>query len=645
MAIQQHRRQYTQLHMSPYNSDAGRAEKELGETLSGIGQVLASAAKTVKTVGAYDEERQKRIEDEKAKAAGLTGTGGTLTDEAQAKLADAQLGAFEELSTINNRIREKYRDAPDGEKMNAELHDAYETVRSKYEQDLDSAALKSFRKGIDSNMKEFVRANYSDARSRKAAIASKKERELKKQVSDAQQAAIYNAGRQGAPLQEVASRIIPEELQKNPNMPVSPAVKRQVEAIPALYVAGAIDKPAYDEYDANGQLEAPGIISQEQVVAPINFDKIIDDYYDKVIDDIDALPGLTDYQRKKFTEKADLAREMRKQDFARYMGEYKRGATADFMRDPQSDMLDSALFHRAPDGFIDTQTDEQLGENLDGGTQPKIQWEETPVKKEMQRMADNAYKPSKASTPKVKTAARVVKKLQIPEALDESEMEQQSEFALKNVNDVLEDPTTTNEERIAARKIAANSLEDPEVRQQTNELFAKAQILDMYADLFGKDIETDEAFDVIDGLTGITREGTKFERTERSPEERAKDPWWKRHKYDVKVTPGKAKDFDYNAADERNRAKYNLVRDTYLNVLDSAAKGEMDKANAFIDNLPYNVAKINYGGQLSAGMIDQFRVIDQEGDLQKRPEFMYKGYNFEYLGMDKTGVILARRKL
>lgn len=646
MAIQQHRRQYTQLKMSSYNSDAGRADKEMGQTLSGLGQVLASAGDTAKTIGKYQEVAQERIEDEEAKKAGRTGRGGGLTDEAQAKLSDAQLSAFEELSAINNRIREKYRDNPDGEKMNAELHDAYESVRQKYEKDLDSAALKAFRKGVDSNMREFIRANYSDARSRKAAIAAKKERELKQRVADAQQSAIYNAGRRGSPIEDIAAQVIPEELQQNPNMPVSDEVKRQVEAIPALYVAGMIDKPAYDTYDDNNQLDAQGIIPAEQVVAPVNFDKIIDDYYDRVIEDIDALPGLTEYQRKKFTEKADLAREMRKQDFARYLGEYKRGATADFMRDPQSDMLDSALFHSAPDGFVEgAATVDEQGVAIDSGTEPKIQWEEKPVKKEMQRLADNAYKPSKATAPKVRTAAKVVKKLQIPEAIDESEMEQQSEIALRNVNDVLEDPTTTNEERMAVRKIAANALEDPEIRQQTNELFAKAQILDMYADLFGKDVETDEAFDVIDGLTGIKREGTKFERVERSQEEIAKDPWWKRHKYDTKVILGKAKDFDYNAADERNRAKYKLVRDTYLNVLDAAANGEMDKANAFIDNLPYNIAKINYGGQLSAGMIDQFRIIDQEGELQKRPEFMYKGYNFEYLGMDKTGVILARRKL
>lgn len=644
MAIQQHRRQYTQLKMSPYNSDAGRAEKELGQTLSGLGQVLASAGDTAKTIGKYQEVAQERIEDEEAKKAGRTGRGGGLSDEAQAKLSDAQLSAFEDLSAVNNRIREKYRDNPDGEKMNAELHDAYESIRQKYEKDLDSAALKAFRKGVDSNMREFIRANYSDARSRKAAIAAKKERELKQRVADAQQSAIYNAGRRGAPIEDIAAQVIPEELQQNPNMPVSDEVKRQVEAIPALYVAGMIDKPAYDTYDDNNQLDAQGIIPAEQVVAPVNFDKIIDDYYDRVIEDIDALPGLTENQRKKFAEKADLAREMRKQDFARYLGEYKRGATADFMRDPQSDMLDSALFHSAPDGYVEPEITQEmlqpyldegysedeaieyiqhgdpLGAETDSGTEPKIQWEEKPVKKEMQRLADNAYRPSKATEPRVRTAAKVVKKLQIPEAIDEAEMEQQSETALRNVNDVLEDPTTTNEERIAVRKIAANALEDPEIRQQTNELFAKAQILDMYADLFGKDIETDEAFKI-------------------SPEENYRTGIMR----DFKTK--KVADFNFSVASERNKAKYNLVRDTYMNVLQAAAKGDFEAANGYIDALPYNVAKINYGGQLSASMIEQFRIIDQDGEQQKRPEFMFKGYNFEYLGMDKTGVILARRRL
>lgn len=620
MAIQQHRRQYTQLKMSPTNSMAGQGEKELGQTLSGIGQLLAATGKTVGKIGDYKEVETKRIEDEEAKAAGRTGRGGGLTDEAEAKLADAQLSAFEELSAANNRIREKYRDNPDGEKMNAELKDAYESVRGKYEQDLDSAALKAFRKGVDSNMREFIRANYTDSRSRKAAIAAKKEKALKDKIATAQQSAIYNAGRKGAPIEEVAAQIVPKELQENPNMPVSPEVKRQVEAIPALYVAGAIDKPAYDSYDDDGNLDAEGIIPAQDIHAPVNFDKKIDDYYDRVIEDIEALPGLTDYQKKKFTEKADLAREMRKQDFHRYLGEYKTGATADFIRDPQSDMLDSALFHSMPEGYVEPeQPDDSMGTVVDGGTSPKIQWEEKPIKKEMQRLADNAYKPSTAPTPNVATAATVVHKLQIPEALDADEMEVQSEVALHNVNEVLEDPATTNEERIAVRQISANSLEDPEYRAAANQLFAKAQILDLYAGLFDEAAETDNEF---------------------------KPGKWNKYNSGImtEFKSGK-KSFNFTQASEKNRQKYKLVRDTYLNVLQSAAKGDMESANEMIDALPYNVAKINYGGMVSPSMIDQFRAIDADGTQTVKPQFMYKGYNFEYLGMDKTGVILARRKL
>lgn len=643
MAIQQHRRQYTQLKMSPYNSTAGQGEEEIGKTLSGIGQLLAETGKTVGKIGDYKEIEAKRIEDEEAKAAGRTGRGGGLTDEAEAKLADAQLGAFEDLSAANNRIREKYRDNPDGEKMNAELRDAYESVRSKYEKELDSAALKAFRKSVDSNMREFIRANYTDSRSRKAAIAAKKEKALKEKIATAQQSAIYNAGRKGAPIEEVAAQIVPKELQENPNMPVSPEVKRQVEAIPALYVAGAIDKPAYDSYDDDGNLDVEGIIPAQDIHAPVNFDKKIDDYYDRIIEDIEALPGLTDYQKKKFTEKADLAREMRKQDFHRYLGEYKTGATADFIRDPQSDLLDSALFHNMPDGYVEPEITEErlkpyldegysedeaieyiqhgdpLGAETDSGTEPKIQWEEKPIKKEMQRLADNAYKPSTAPTPNVATAATVVHKLQIPEALDVDEMETQSEIALHNVNEILEDPATTNEERIAVRQISANSLEDPEYRAAANELFAKAQILDLYAGLFDESAETDDEF---------------------------KQNKWNKYNSGI-MTEFKSgeKTFNFTQASERNRQKYKLVRDTYLNVLQSAAKGDIESANEMIDALPYNVAKINYGGMISPGMIDQFRVIDADGTQTVKPQFMYKGYNFEYLGMDKTGVILARRKL
>lgn len=795
--IKQHRREQITLHMSPYNSMAGQGMKEMGQTLSGLGQTLAKVGQAANTLGQYDEHRQKQLEDEAAKAAGKTGRGGGLTDEAQAKLADAQLSAFEELQAVNNRIREKYRDNPDGEKMNTELREAFDAINEKYTNEVDSAAVKTFRNSMNSNMKELIRANYSDARSRKAAIAAKKERELKKRVDDAQQKAIYSAGRQGEPIEEVAARVIPKELQENPNMPVDAATKKQVEAIPALYISGQIDKPAYDTYDENGNLDTQGIIPEEQIHAPVNFDKVIDDYYDNIEQNIDELPGLSDKQKKEFKDKANYARDNKKQDFARYLGEYKRGATADFIKDPQSDMMDSALFHEMPDGYIEPeitqdrlqpyldegysedeaieyiQHGDPLGAETDSGTEPKIQWEEKPIKKEMQRLADNAYKSSQATTPRIDSAAMVVHKMQIPDALDETEMEEQSETALRNVNDVLEDPQTTNEEREAARKIVANALEDPATRAKTNELFQKAQVLDLYRSLFDEAPETDLAPDPIYEITDKNMGQTGLGGVEFKPDDEkqaARDAIKEEDLYDLfdKMDSGKVKrhwvfdinydgkhfgnrdarlventlneereaineikrvdvnmtmrgmtkdqaldnvykqnpeywqdremverayeeskdddrgllyetvrdlsvakakanfrgnyikgkdesryyagkkgtpSFDFNKASERNRQKYKLVRDTYLGVMQMAANGDLDGASNLIDALPYNVAKINYGGQLSEDLIEQFRAIDQSGEQQVRPQFMYKGYSFEYLGMDKTGTVIARRKL
>lgn len=795
--IKQHRREQITLHMSPYNSNAGQGLKAAGQTLSGLGQTLAKVGQAAGTLGQYEEHRQKMIEDEEAKAAGKTGRGGGLTDEAQAKLADAQLNAFQELQAVNNRIREKYRDNPDGEKMNEELRSAFDAINEKYTGEVDSAAVKTFRNSMNSNMKELIRANYSDARSRKAAIAAKKEKDLKKYVNDAQQKAIYNAGRQGQPIEEVAARVIPKELQENPNMPVDAETKKQVEAIPAMYISGQIDKPAYDTYDEEGNLETQGIVPEEKIHAPVNFDKVIDDYYDNIEQNIDELPGLSDKQKKEFKDKANYARDNKKQDFARYIGEYKRGATADFIKDPQSDMMDSALFHEMPDGYVEPEITQEmlqpyldegysedeaieyiqhgdpLGAETDSGTEPKIQWEEKPIKKEMQRLADNAYKSSEATTPRVDSASMVVHKMQIPDALDETEMEQQSETALKNVNDVLEDPLTTNEEREAARTIVANALEDPETRAKTNELFAKAQILDLYRSLFDEAPETDlypeielELMDKNMGQTGLS--GVEFQPN--ADNQKARDEKddatyerlfddvasgkVKRHwVFDVNTEYGKfspksvkaienalveedkavaeikrvdvnmtmrnmtkdqaldyvykqnpefwqdkemvervydeskdddrglmyetvrdlsmamARDkfkayylagdktryfnagkkgepsFDFNKASERNRQKYKLVRDTYLGVMQMAKNKDFDGANALIESLPYNVAKINYGGQLSPELIDRFHIIDQSGKQEVAPQFMYRGYSFEYLGMDKTGTILARRKL
>lgn len=162
---------------------------------------------------------------------------------------------------------------------------------------------------------------------------------------------------------------------------------------------------------------------------------------------------------------------------------------------------------------------------------------------------------------------------------------------------------------------------DPEFRDSLTKTIAAANILDHYAELFSPDIaETDKEFQ-------------KGWRT--TPIESGIMRDWK---------SGKVVDFNYDVASEKNKAKYRLVRDTYINAMADVANEDIESANKKIFALPYNVAFINYDGKIKQEDIARFMQKDAKGD-NTPVEFQYNGYTFQYLGVDKTGTILAKRRL
>ncbi len=172
------------------------------------------------------------------------------------------------------------------------------------------------------------------------------------------------------------------------------------------------------------------------------------------------------------------------------------------------------------------------------------------------------------------------------------------------------------------QNITNNVINNPDYKAQTQYTMAlaKANILDHYADLFSTEIpETDKEL--------------------QKPKETT--PIYSGVMRDFKTK--KVVDFNYAMASEKNKAKYNLVKDTYLNVMNDMASGDFESANNKIFELPYNVAYINYEGKVAPDLIKKFIQHDKTGD--KPVEFMYNGYSFEYLGIDPTGTIKAKRRL
>lgn len=172
------------------------------------------------------------------------------------------------------------------------------------------------------------------------------------------------------------------------------------------------------------------------------------------------------------------------------------------------------------------------------------------------------------------------------------------------------------------QNITNNIMNDPDYKAQTQQIMAlaKANILDHYAELFSPDVpETDKELQKPMDTTPIAS-GVM-----------------------VDFKTKKAVDFNYAAASEKNKEKYNLVKNTYLGVMNDMSIGKFDDANEKIFALPYNVAKINYEGKLSPEIIAKFMEKDKKGGSPV--EFMYNGYSFEYLGIDPTGTIRAKRRL
>ena len=172
------------------------------------------------------------------------------------------------------------------------------------------------------------------------------------------------------------------------------------------------------------------------------------------------------------------------------------------------------------------------------------------------------------------------------------------------------------------QNITNNVVNNPDYKAQTQYTMAlaKANILDHYADLFSTEIpETDKELQKPEHTTPIASGVMRDFKTK------------------------KVADFQYANASPENRAKYNLVKDTYLSVMGYMSAGDFEKANNEIFALPYRVATFNYGNKISPELIEKFMQHDKTGG--KPVEFMYNGYSFEYLGIDPTGTIKAKRRL
>lgn len=101
----------------------------------------------------------------------------------------------------------------------------------------------------------------------------------------------------------------------------------------------------------------------------------------------------------------------------------------------------------------------------------------------------------------------------------------------------------------------------------------------------------------------------------------------------------------YNAQANKAIVKYKTFANYNKMALVAALQGNIDESNAIIERRPYALAEIEYAGVLgfNTDNLDKFYEYDTGDKSGKRPQFMYNGTNFEYLGMNPDGTIIGRR--
>lgn len=269
------------------------------------------------------------------------------------------------------------------------------------------------------------------------------------------------------------------------------------------------------------------------------------------------------------------------------------------------------------------------------------------IKESLSLYQENSSSVKENMFPTMEGTIESLKQIQAFALSDKQKPAEKIELALNTVNSIHEEPVTQQQYE-EANSIMYAALSEPENSKQLENTMAllSATILDNYAELF-PDFEemaelekkTDKDFRDYSSLgvqSGIEKESSWEDGSNQKTLTYPELP---------KGLKTKAKSFNWDKADEKSKAKYNLLRDTYGAVQTDMSVGNFEGANQKLFALPYNIAKINYGGRLSPATIDQFMEIDLDGKQSVYPQFSYNGYTFQYMGIDKTGIILAKRIL
>lgn len=306
--------------------------------VSGLTQGIKDAANIVDAVSDYQrvQERQQQALD-KADLEADT-----------AKIYDADNNTLNDLGVAQAEIQEQYRNAPNLQKMNDALKDKYNTIVQKYAEGLTPAGAEHYLKLANSELQNRMRQNETFYKTRSAALAKSNELKLANTIDANIDNDVIRAGLMGEPYSNIGINIKEGgRYELSPDEALLPeSAKKKAASISNKYYLAALDRPVLDQYDENGDLAFPGIVSSDKLQIPFDIyngaEQEINDYYDNIVAQADANPNLSASQKNKIANQAEAQKIAKMRQFDRALKGEQERTLADFLVMPDSEILEQA---------------------------------------------------------------------------------------------------------------------------------------------------------------------------------------------------------------------------------------------------------------------------------------------------------------
>lgn len=263
-----------------------------------------------------------------------------------AKIYDADNNTLNDLGVAQIKIQDQFKDAPDLQKMNDALKDEYSQITQKYIQGLSPAGAEHYMKLANSELQNRMRQNETFYKTRSAALLKSRESQLANTIDNNIDTDVIRAGLTGEPYANVGVNLKESgRYELSPDEALLPDnVKKKAASIANKYYLAALDRPIVDQYDESGELTFPGIVSSDKLQVPFDIyagaEKDINDYFDKIVENADANPNLTAFQKNKIAQQAEAQKLAKMRQFDRIVKGEQEKTLADFLVMPDAEILE-----------------------------------------------------------------------------------------------------------------------------------------------------------------------------------------------------------------------------------------------------------------------------------------------------------------